>query len=130
MANKFDLKSKNVVIGSAAGTTSFGIGAVPDNKQRFFTFIKAVNLHHAAGATNTLYLASNSASSVTTLATATSNKKLTVPFRIGEFDDVRQIPEGMMGSVDNPLFTIDASNYLVGCASRANIDVFVQYYDG
>jgi len=128
MANKFDLKSKNVVIGSAASTTSFGIGAVPTGKKRFITFIEAVNLHHGAGATNTLYLASNAAASVTTLASATASKKLAVPFRTGEFDDVRQIPEGVPDS-DNPLFTIGASNYLVGCASRANVDVFVVYYD-
>lgn len=127
MANIFDLKSKNVVIGSAAGTTTFGIGAVPAGKQRFVTFIKAVNLHHGAGATNTLYLATNSAATIA-LATAMANKKLSVPFRTGELDDVRQIPNDG-GDIENPLFSISGSNYLCGCASRAGIDVFVQYYD-
>jgi len=129
MSNKFDIKTKNVVIGSAAAApvASFELGAVPAGKQRFVTFIKAVNLHHGAGATNTLYIATNSAATIGPVTAATS-KALTVPFRIGEHDDVRQIPGGG-GDIDNPLFNINASHHLVGCASQGDVDVFVNYYD-
>lgn len=128
MANIYDLKSKNVVIGTQAGTTTFGIGAVPTGKTRFITYVKATNVNHGVGATNTLYLASNSASSVTTLATATAAKKLTIPFDAAIPDNSRQVPDGGPDAV-NPLFTVAASHYLVGCASRKPIDAFVQYYD-
>ena len=128
MGNVYDIKSANVVIGSQAGTTSFGIGRVPDGATRFITYIAANNLHLGAGATNTLYLASNAASTVTTLATATGNKKLTVPFVIAEPDQSKQVPEGGQ-NMDNPLFTIAASHFLVGCASRGSVNVFVKYFD-
>lgn len=128
MANLYDLKSKNVVIGTQAGTASFGMGVVPAGKTRFITYVKAANINHGVGPTNTLYLASNTADSITTIATATANKKLTIPFDAGVPDNSRQVPDGGPDTT-NPLFTIAASHYLIGCASRKPIDVFVQYYE-
>lgn len=128
MANIYDLKSKNVVIGTQAGTVSFGMGAVPSGKQRFVTYVKATNINHGVGPTNTLYLASNAADSITNIATATGSKKLTIPFDASVPDNTRQVPDGGPDTV-NPLFAVAASHYLIGCASRKPIDVFVQYYD-
>lgn len=127
MANKFDIKSANVVIGSGI-TNNFGIGAVPDGKQRFVTFVKAVNLHTGAGSTNTLYLASHSTSQLASLADASAAKKMTLPFRISDVDQVRQIPEGGP-DLQTPLFAIAASNFLAAMTSTGDADVFVQYYD-
>jgi len=128
MANIYDIKTANVVIGSAAGTTNFGIGVVPTGKQRFVTFVKATNLFQGAGGTNTLYLASHTTSSVATLAAATAAKKMTVPFRLDDEDQTRQVPEGSMDT-GTPLFVIAGSHCLVGCCSRGSVDVFVKYYD-
>jgi len=128
MANIYDIKSKNVVIGTQAGTVSFGMGVVPAGKTRFITYVKAVNINHGVGPTNTLYLASNVADSITGVATATANKKLTIPFDANVPENSRQVPDGGPDTM-NPLFTIAASHYLIGCASRKSIDAFVQYYD-
>lgn len=128
MANLYDIKSANVVIGSQAGTTNFGIGVVPTGRQRFITFVKAANLFQGAGGTNTLYLASNASSAVTTLATATGAKKMTIPFRLDDEDQTRQVPEGT-ADIENPLFVIAGSHCLVGCCSRGSVDVFVRYHD-
>jgi len=128
MANKFDIKSANVVIGTATANTDFGIGIVPAGKQRFVTFVKAVNLHTGAGSTNTLYLASHTTSQLATFAAATAAKKMTLPFKIGDVDQVRQVPEGGI-NLQTPLFAIAASNFLAGMTSTGDVDVFVQYYD-
>lgn len=128
MVNLYDLKSKNVVIGTATANTTLGIGRVPDGKQRFVTFVKATNLHTGAGGTNTLYLASHSASQLATLAAATAAKKMTIPFTIGAADPSEQVPEGKPDML-NPLFHIAASNFLAARTSRGNVDLFVQYYD-
>lgn len=128
MANIYDIKSKNVVIGTQAGTVSFGMGVVPGGKTRFITYVKATNINHGVGPTNTLYLASNAADSITGIATATGSKKLTIPFDAAVLDNTRQVPnEGP--DTAKPLFTVAASHYLIGCASRKPIDVFVTYYD-
>lgn len=128
MANIYDLKSKNVVIGTAAANTSFGIGRVPEGKQRFVTLVRAANLHIGAGSTNTLYLASHTASQLATLAAATAAKKMTIPFRVGAEKQTEQVPEGEPNTL-SPLFAIAASHFLAARMSRANADVFVQYYD-
>ena len=128
MANLYDIKTANVVIGSQTGTTSFGIGAVPAGKQRFVTFVKAANLFQGAGGTNTLYLASHTTSSIATLAAATAAKKMTIPFRLDDEDQTRQVPEGS-ADIETPLFVIAGSHCLVGCCSRGSVDVFVKYYD-
>ena len=128
MGNIYDIKSANVVIGSQAGTTNFGIGAVPTGKQRFVTFVKATNLFQGAGGTNTLYLASHTSSSVASLAAATAAKKMTIPFRLDDEDHTRQVPEGTM-DIESPLFVIAGSHCLVGCCSRGSVDVFVRYHD-
>jgi len=128
MANLYDLKSKNVVIGTQAGTVSFGMGVVPAGKTRFITYVKAANINHGVGPTNTLYLASNAADSITGIATATANKKLTVPFDANVPENSHQVPDGGPDNM-NPLFTVAASHYLIGCASRKPIDVFVQYFE-
>jgi len=128
MANKFDIKSANVVIGASAGVTSFDIGAVPAGKQRFITFVKAFNMHRGAG-TNTLYLASHTLSNLATIGAATAAKKMTIPFRIEDVADQRvQVPEGGI-DLQTPLFTVAASNYLAGRSTTGNVDVFVQYYE-
>lgn len=128
MTNKFDIKSKNVVIGTATANTTLGIGRVPAGKTRFVTFVKAACIAYGGGATNTLYLADYTASVVATLALATAAKKLTIPFDMTLEKQSEQVPEGGI-DVENPLFTIEQSNFLVGRTSRGNIDVFVQYYD-
>lgn len=128
MANIYDIKTANVVIGSQTGLTNFGIGVVPTGKQRFVTFVKATNLFQGAGGTNTLYLASNASSAVTTLAAATAAKKMTIPFRLDDEDQTRQVPEGS-ADIDTPLFVIAGSHCLVGCCSRGSVDVFVRYHD-
>jgi hypothetical protein len=128
MANVYDLKSKNVVIGTGAANTTLGIGAVPAGKQRFVTFVKATNLHTGAGGTNTLYLASHTASTLASLAVATAAKKMTIPFTVGAPDQTEQVPEGSPDTMD-PLFTVAEEKYLAARASRANIDLFVQYFD-
>lgn len=126
--NVFDLKSANVVIGTAAANTNFNIGAVPAGKQRFITYVKAFNMYRGAG-TNTLYLASHTTSQLATLAAATAAKKMTLPFRIEDVADQSvQVPEGGV-DLQNPLFAIAASNYLAGRSTTGNVDVFVQYYD-
>jgi hypothetical protein len=128
MANIYDIKSKNVVIGTQAGTVSFGIGQVPAGKTRFITYVKATNINHGVGPTNTLYMAENAADSITGIATATASKKLTIPFNADLSENERQVPNGGPDT-DRPLFTVAASHYLIGCTSRKPIDVFVQYYD-
>lgn len=128
MANKFDIKSANIAIGTAAGNTNFGIGAVPAGKQRFITYVKATNLHRGAGATNTLYLASHTTSQLTSLAAASAAKKMTIPFIVGDIDQVVQVPKGSP-DLQTPLFVIAASNYLAARTSTGNADVFVQYFD-
>lgn len=128
MANRFDLKSKSVVIGTAAANTTVGIGRVPSGKQRFITFVKAVNMHTGAGSTNTLYLASHTASQLTSLASATARKKMAIPFKVSTVDQVRQVPEGAI-DMQNPLFTIAASNFLAARTTNGDVDMFVQYYD-
>lgn len=128
MANVFDLKSKSVVIGTAAANTSFGIGRVPAGKKRFITFVSAVNMHIGAGSTNTLYLASHTASQLTALTSATARKKIAVPFRVSTVDQVRQVPEGQI-DLQNPLFSVAASNFLSARTTNGDVDVFVQYYD-
>lgn len=128
MANTFDIKSKNVVIGTAAANTNFDIGAVPAGKQRFVTFVKATNLHKGAGSTNTLYLASHTTSQLTTSAEAVAAKKMSIPFIIGNIDQVVQVPESGP-DLQTPLFTISASGYLAARTLTGNADVFVQYYD-
>ena len=128
MPNTYDLKSVNVVIGTAAANTSLGIGRVPAGKQRFVTFVKASNLHIGAGGTNTLYLASHTASQLATLAAATAAKKMTIPFRVDADKQTEQVPEAEP-DINNPLFAVVASNFLAARASRANVDLFVQYYD-
>jgi len=128
MANTFDIKSKNVVIGTAAANTNFDIGAVPAGKQRFVTYVKATNLHRGAGSTNTLYLASHTTSQLTSLAAATAAKKMTIPFIVGDIDQVVQVPDGGP-DLQTPLFAIAASNYLSARTSTGNADVFVQYFD-
>jgi len=130
MANVYDLKSKNVVIGTGAAVvgTDIGIGAVPAGKTRFITYVKAVNVNHGVGPTNTLYLGEYSAARVK-LGTATTNKRLTIPFDAAVPDNTRHVPNGTP-HVESSLFTISASQYLVGCTSRKPIDVFVQYYEG
>jgi hypothetical protein len=128
MANTFDIKSKNVVIGTAAANTNFDIGAVPAGKQRFVTFVKAANLHRGAGSTNTLYLASHSTSQLTTSAAAIAAKKMTIPFIVGDTDQVVQVPEGGP-DLQTPLFAIAASGYLAARTLTGNVDVFVQYFE-
>lgn len=128
MANVFDIKSANVVIGTAAVNTNFGIGAVPSGKQRFVTYVKAANLHRGAGSTNTLYLASHTTSQLTSSAEAIAAKKMTIPFIVGDIDQVVQVPEGGP-DLQTPLFAIAASNYLAARTLTGNADVFVQYYD-
>ncbi|MCK5639770.1 MAG: hypothetical protein KAJ19_03195 [Gammaproteobacteria bacterium] len=128
MVNLYDLKSKNVVIGTATANTTLGIGRVPDGKQRFVTFVKATNLETGAGGTNTLYLASHSASQLATLAAATAAKKMTIPFVIGAANQSEQVPGGQPDML-NPLLNIAASNFLSARTSRGNVDLFVQYYD-
>jgi hypothetical protein len=128
MANVFDIKSANVIIGTAAANTNFDIGAVPAGKQRFITYVKAFNMYRGAGS-NTLYLASHSTSQLATLAAATAAKKMTIPFRIEDVADQRvQVPE-RGPDIQTPLFTIAASNYLAARATTGNVDVFVQYYE-
>lgn len=130
MANKYDIKSKNVLIGTAALAvgTDIDIGRVPAGKQRFVTYVKAAPIAYGGGATNTLYLGEYSAAQVM-LATATTNSKLTIPFDSANLDSQdKQIPQGGI-DVENPLFAIAQSQFLVGVSSRGNIDLFVQYYD-
>jgi len=128
MTNKFDIKSKNIVIGTASANTVFGIGRVPAGKQRFVTFVKAACVEYGGGATNTLYLGEYTASRVTSLAIATAAKKLTIPFDSTLEKQSEQVPEGGI-DIESPLFVIEQSNFLVGRTSRGNIDVFVRYYD-
>jgi len=129
MTNKYDIKSKNIVIGTAAAVvgTDIGIGRVPAGKTRFVTFVKAACIAYGGGATNTLYLSEYSAAQ-TELATAVANKKLTIPFDSTLERQEEQVPEGGI-DVENPLFTIEQSQFLVGVTSRGNIDLFVQYHD-
>jgi len=129
MANKYDIKSKNVLIGTAAAVvgTDIDIGRVPAGKQRFVTYVKAACREYVGAATNTLYLGEYSAAQVK-LATATTNKKLTIPFDSGFERQSEQVPEGRI-DVENPLFVLAQSQFLVGVTSRGNIDLFVQYYD-
>lgn len=128
MPNIYDLKSENVVIGTAAANTSLGIGRVPAGKQRFVTFVKATNLHIGAGGTNTLYMASHTASQLANLPLATAAKKMTIPFRVDGEKQTEQVPEGEP-DMNNPLFAIAASNFLAARTSRASVDLFIQYYD-
>jgi len=128
MTNKFDIKSKNVVIGTAEANTKFDIGRVPAGKTRFVTFVKAACVKYGGGATNTLYLADYTASRVANLPLATAAKKLTIPFDLTLEKQSEQVPEGGI-DIENPLFAIGQSNFLVGRTSRGKIDVFVQYYD-
>lgn len=128
MANKYDIKSKSVIIGTASTNTSFGIGRVPAGKQRFITFVKAACIAYGGGATNTLYLVDYTASRVGSLASAQTHKKLTIPFDSTLEKQSEQVPEGGI-DMENPLFVIDQSNFLVGRTSRGNIDIFVRYHD-
>ena len=128
MANVFDIKSANVIIGTAAANTNFDIGAVPAGKQRFITYVKAFNMYRGA-ATNTLYLASHTTSQLATLAAATAAKKMTIPFRLEDIANQRvQVPESGP-DLQTPLLTIAASHYLAARSTTGNVDVFVQYYD-
>lgn len=127
MANKYDIKTANVVIGTATANTTFGIGAVPEGKTRFVTFVKAVNRFIGAGTTNNLYLISYTASQVASLASAITNKKLTQDFFATASVAPVMIPE--KPDLESPLFTVAGGNHLAGRTSRGNVDVFVQYYD-
>jgi len=129
MANKYDIKSKNVVIGTALAVvgTDIDIGRVPGGKQRFVTYVKAAPIAYGGGATNTLYLGEYSAAQVK-LATAQTNKKLTIPFDSTREKQEEHVPNNGV-DVDNPLFVLAQSQFLVGVSSRGSIDLFVQYYD-
>lgn len=117
----YDIKTVMKVVGTAVAT--LGLGAVPVGMKRYFTMVRANNI---AGANNTLYICSGTGSTTPgTTASASAAQKYSMQLEAGESDEFpRSSP-----NVNNPLFSIAASAYVVAKTNNGNCRLFMQYYD-
>lgn len=145
MANKYDLGTKLVKDTDAAAacwTTNIG-GAVPSGKTRFLTYIRVARKSDItmgiAGLISQIEVAvacySTNASTVTSYTTMLADAKALIRMPLMSMTSVvgtvdAEIAQEIKGSIDNPILSVAASNFMMlGAASGATATILAQYYD-